>query len=1144
MIGIPFKVFKPKKNYVHGWGIDCSNAKEIQCTWELTVMDVNQHPVTLSFDLVNGSSPLIIGLDVKQHADTCNRKYPRTITFQRPGDIHVYTMHTYIEKDTTGSDRSRLQIVPHELSPIRTMMTTTDERQEIKMAKQVHKFGHAGVSDMIKMMKPSGYDGQRIKEACIKVHQACAICAASGRPANRKKLSTTHINAAFNEEIQADFLYVYIREKKYEVLNIIDLGTKYGERIISQSRTAEKMKETFETKWFYNHGAPRRFSADQEFCRPVLHRFLSKHNILLNPRPSRSSHKTGRVERNNGVLKTVLERLQKADTAAPPEALLARASFLTNLIRGSRVMNAFQMVRGYSPSILGIPRETVSQELIDAHIDRESTRALERMMKLKSPKQIDTTLLQPGTKVLVYYKSSKQNEQNEWIEATIQEVDEHVITCRKKMKGPPMKVSHGDVRLLPTGQLTRELMNDEMNDDNNDTILTNSTNNLLTNNPSHNHPNITNTTNSSYEDTETTETANKKIIIDTGRIDENVDHEANKKIIIDTGRINENVDHDAIDKNVAHDAPHQTKQCTQIGSLQAVTHGKEKPNKDIGNTEIRMEAVIGDLTSNEQKILTNLHNKIGNSTVTLNKLQGIPPWVTYKAITNEHDNNWTDAYYEVEENSIPPNANVITSHVIYKVKTDEQGKHTMKARICPHGNKDTMKDDIRKDSATAQYDAIRLLLSLTTFLSFRLGAADISGAYMQSGPIKRDIYVRPPREWAPKSRGSIWKLLKLPYGVSEAGRQWANVIEEWLTDEMVFEQVRGISQLFLKRAEDGSISMLLAKVTDDLLISGKTDVLKNFLQQLTKKFKVSKSILDSQIDFNGCRITQDEEGNITMDMKKYVDSIQSLDITRSRRKEANDKATEKEYDDYRSLAGSLMWAGNGALPQASFVASSMQQTAPRLKLHNLTEANKMLKELKDLQPIIRFNKINATIKEIDIWTFSDASFNITSGRDYGQTGIITGIHAKGDGDNEIYHAIDWASSKQRRVSHSSYGAEILACADADDRGYYIKQAVKSITKNKETKHVLHVDSRGLFDTISTLHDGKEYRLRQTVQRIRDSFESHDIDILRWIPTGENLADSLTKRCPQTQRKFNRVCSQGSLSLNEDIMKQLDSREWQ
>lgn len=88
---------------------------------------------------------------------------------------------------------------------------------------------------------------------------------------------------------------------------------------------------------------------------------------------------------------------------------------------------------------------------------------------------------------------------------------------------------------------------------------------------------------------------------------------------------------------------------------------------------------------------------------------------------------------------VPNDANIITSHVVYKVKTEKDGKRTIKSRVVSRGNRDDDKDSIRKDSTTAQLNIIRLLLFLVTFLGFRLATADIKGTYLQSGPIKLAI---------------------------------------------------------------------------------------------------------------------------------------------------------------------------------------------------------------------------------------------------------------------------------------------------------------------------------------------------------------------------------------------------------------------
>lgn len=217
-------------------------------------------------------------------------------------------------------------------------------------------------------------------------------------------------------------------------------------------------------------------------------------------------------------------------------------------------------------------------------------------------------------------------------------------------------------------------------------------------------------------------------------------------------------------------------------TLMASRKNPKGPEDDVGQyAHTTQQGCDGDdirgdveaLQSDKNRILDEIHDVIGSQQVSGGKIAFAPPWIVEQTFAKEHESNWSDAYETVVEKDVPREANIITSHVVYKVKTDEQGERELKARIVPHGNRDLEKDSIRKDSATAQLCVIRLLLSIVTFLGFRLGFADIKGAYLQSGPIQRQIYVRPPKEWQ-GTRGRLskilWKLTKLPYGIVEAGR--------------------------------------------------------------------------------------------------------------------------------------------------------------------------------------------------------------------------------------------------------------------------------------------------------------------------------------------------------------------------------------
>jgi hypothetical protein len=283
--------------------------------------------------------------------------------------------------------------------------------------------------------------------------------------------------------------------------------------------------------------------------------------------------------------------------------------------------------------------------------------------------------------------------------------------------------------------------------------------------------------------------------------------------------------------------------------------------------------------------------------------------------------------------------------------------------------------------------------------------------------------------------------------------------------------------------------------------------------------------------FHGAEIIKDGDGSIVHSMEKYVsEKVQTIDLTRQRRKEVDSPATDEELGEYRRMVGVLSFLGYGALPQAAYCASTMLQRLPRLVVQDLIQVNNMVSELRAMRPSIKYVAPAADIVSMKVCSFSDGAFTVASSFSCGQSGVLAGLHMQLDRGESVYHAIDFYSGKQKRVVHSSFGAEILACADADDRGYSIKFGLSELLQ-AEIELELNVDSRGLFDTITTLHEAREYRLRQTVQRVRDSFESRRLDVLRWVRGFLNVADALTKRNVESWRRLNRLLADGLFDID-------------
>lgn len=101
------------------------------------------------------------------------------------------------------------------------------------MVKPIHRFGYANATYMERIMKNMRLQPDELKIICEIVCIACAICATSGMPIYRDKISTTHINSVFNQEVQADYIYAIIHGKIYDILHMIYAGKFDGERVIT-----------------------------------------------------------------------------------------------------------------------------------------------------------------------------------------------------------------------------------------------------------------------------------------------------------------------------------------------------------------------------------------------------------------------------------------------------------------------------------------------------------------------------------------------------------------------------------------------------------------------------------------------------------------------------------------------------------------------------------------------------------------------------------------------------------------------------------------------------------------------------------------------------------------------------------------------
>lgn len=113
----------------------------------------------------------------------------------------------------------------------------------------------------------------------------------------------------------------------------MDLGTKYGERTLTKSRTAEEMKQHVELQWFYKHGPQKNqiqpwviSTCTANIYNTTQHSFEpTSIQIIQQNRPDIAK---------NGFLKMIGDKLEKGDKNVTVEKKIERASLFSNLARG------------------------------------------------------------------------------------------------------------------------------------------------------------------------------------------------------------------------------------------------------------------------------------------------------------------------------------------------------------------------------------------------------------------------------------------------------------------------------------------------------------------------------------------------------------------------------------------------------------------------------------------------------------------------------------------------------------------------------------------------------------------------------------------------------------------------------------------
>ena len=460
-----------------------------------------------------------------------------------------------------------------------------------------------------------------------------------------------------------------------------------------------------------------------------------------------------------------------------------------------------------------------------------------------------------------------------------------------------------------------------------------------------------------------------------------------------------------------------------------------------------------------------------------------------------------------------------------------------KARLVILGYLDPQLEELPRDSPTLGRNAKMLLLQLLASKQWDLRSFDIRAAFLQGKPQPgRTLAIEPVAELAQAlqlATNEICRLEKGAYGLIDAPYLWFVAISDELKS-LGFETSPFDPCLFtLRDPTDNSIAGAIGLHVDDGICGG-NGLFMSKLDQLEKKYPFGSKKLH-QFTFTGVEMNQLADYTIQMNQSTYIKAINPIHIPKNRKDQRDAVVTEEERQALRAIVGSLQYAAVNTRPDLSSRVSMLQSSINHATVETLVLANQTLFEAKkhhdttiQIQPI--------RVEDFRFLAFSDASF-ASKGSHNSQTGIlIMGTHK--DIRNNIscpVNPLAWGSKKIQRVVTSTLAAETVSLNTVLDHLSWLrlcwawlldpttnwKQPSKTLRQLPETfstatlkaqnlpDSLAATDRKSLYDLVTrtAMPSCSEFRTQLNARAIKDLAEGVS---LRWVHSGAQLADSLTK----------------------------------
>lgn len=422
------------------------------------------------------------------------------------------------------------------------------------------------------------------------------------------------------------------------------------------------------------------------------------------------------------------------------------------------------------------------------------------------------------------------------------------------------------------------------------------------------------------------------------------------------------------------------------------------------------------------------------------------------------------------------------------------------------------------NSPTVNKTSMRLFTTVCAMFNWQVRAYDVKAAFLQAEDLDRSVFVKPPRDV--KKQGTIWRLKKPLYGLSDSCRNWYFSLKKALV-ELGLEITMFDKAMFVLRLDNKLQGVLVCHV-DDLLYAGTMKFLAK-MKELSEMFVLSKSEAGA-LRYVGIDVNT-FDGELLLTQQSYVVDCKFEESIRGL--EDSTVLNDDLKTQFQSVVGKLNWLSCNTRPDIKFdvfrFSSCKEPTVADLK-----SVRKVIRRMQHGPKHIVFPKLD--ISKLYIQMYTDASLGNMEGGIKSCRGYIAFAT-----DGKRSCTLGWNSKKIDKVCTYTMEAETYALHYGLRYGEAMRDDLCELLGFKSSDMPLKcfVDNNTLWRTCYTANNVEDPTLKRIVAAIQQKITDGVVNSVDFVKSGDMLADILTKTDRVDSVKFARVLESGRLEFTED-----------